>query len=58
MTSLSERIQIPQGDITEMDVDAIVNAANEALRAALWALLSRSTMARNLASFCLEAETS
>jgi O-acetyl-ADP-ribose deacetylase len=31
MKSLSERIQIQQGDITEMDVDAIVNAANNDL---------------------------
>ena len=31
MKSLSERIVIQQGDITEMDVDAIVNAANNDL---------------------------
>src|SRR5580692_7852831 len=31
MTSLSERIVIQQGDITEMDTDAIVNAANNDL---------------------------
>jgi O-acetyl-ADP-ribose deacetylase len=31
MKPLSERIQIQQGDITEMDVDAIVNAANNDL---------------------------
>jgi O-acetyl-ADP-ribose deacetylase (regulator of RNase III) len=31
MKTLSERIQIQQGDITEMDVDAIVNAANNDL---------------------------
>jgi len=31
MTSLTDRIQILQGDITEMDVDAIVNAANNDL---------------------------
>jgi O-acetyl-ADP-ribose deacetylase len=31
MKPLKERIQIQQGDITEMDVDAIVNAANNDL---------------------------
>src|ERR1700757_502767 len=31
MKPLTERIQIQQGDITEMDVDAIVNAANNDL---------------------------
>jgi O-acetyl-ADP-ribose deacetylase (regulator of RNase III) len=31
MTSLADRIIIQQGDITEMDVDAIVNAANNDL---------------------------
>ena len=31
MGSLTERIQILQGDLTEMDVDAIVNAANNDL---------------------------
>ena len=31
MTKLSDRIQIQQGDLTEMDVDAIVNAANNDL---------------------------
>jgi O-acetyl-ADP-ribose deacetylase (regulator of RNase III) len=31
MKPLSERIQIQQGDLTEMDVDAIVNAANNDL---------------------------
>jgi len=31
MTKLSDRIQILQGDLTEMDVDAIVNAANNDL---------------------------
>lgn len=31
MTSLEERIVVQQGDITEMDVDAIVNAANNDL---------------------------
>src|SRR5215475_7111803 len=31
MTSLANRIQIQQGDLTEMDVDAIVNAANNDL---------------------------
>ena len=31
MKPLSERIRIQQGDITEMDVDAIVNAANNDL---------------------------
>jgi O-acetyl-ADP-ribose deacetylase (regulator of RNase III) len=31
MTSLSDRIQILQGDLTEMDVEAIVNAANNDL---------------------------
>jgi O-acetyl-ADP-ribose deacetylase len=31
MTPLSERIIIQQGDLTEMDVDAIVNAANNDL---------------------------
>ena len=31
MKSLSERIIIQQGDLTEMDVDAIVNAANNDL---------------------------
>jgi O-acetyl-ADP-ribose deacetylase len=31
MKPLSERIQIQQGDITEMEVDAIVNAANNDL---------------------------
>lgn len=31
MKPLSERIEIQQGDITEMDVDAIVNAANNDL---------------------------
>ena len=31
MKNLSERIVIQQGDITEMDVDAIVNAANNDL---------------------------
>src|SRR5579863_8055199 len=29
---LSDRIQILQGDLTEMDVDAIVNAANNDLK--------------------------
>ena len=31
MTALTERIQIQQGDLTEMEVDAIVNAANNDL---------------------------
>jgi O-acetyl-ADP-ribose deacetylase (regulator of RNase III) len=31
MTALADRIQIQQGDLTEMDVDAIVNAANNDL---------------------------
>jgi O-acetyl-ADP-ribose deacetylase (regulator of RNase III) len=31
MTALTDRIQIHQGDLTEMDVDAIVNAANNDL---------------------------
>jgi O-acetyl-ADP-ribose deacetylase (regulator of RNase III) len=31
MKTISERISIQQGDITEMDVDAIVNAANNDL---------------------------
>ena len=31
MTALTDRIQIQQGDLTEMDVDAIVNAANHDL---------------------------
>ena len=31
MKSLAERIRIQQGDITDMDVDAIVNAANNDL---------------------------
>jgi O-acetyl-ADP-ribose deacetylase len=31
MTSLTDRIRILQGDLTEMDVDAIVNAANNDL---------------------------
>lgn len=31
MTPLTDRIQIQQGDLTEMDVDAIVNAANNDL---------------------------
>lgn len=31
MTALTDRIQIQQGDLTEMDVDAIVNAANNDL---------------------------
>src|SRR6266702_1948816 len=31
MTSLIDRIHIHQGDLTEMDVDAIVNAANNDL---------------------------
>ena len=31
MTALSERVVIQQGDITEMDTDAIVNAANNDL---------------------------
>jgi O-acetyl-ADP-ribose deacetylase len=31
MKPIAERIQIQQGDITEMDVDAIVNAANNDL---------------------------
>lgn len=31
MTSIVDRIQIQQGDLTEMDVDAIVNAANNDL---------------------------
>ena len=31
MKPLAERILIQQGDITEMDVDAIVNAANNDL---------------------------
>jgi O-acetyl-ADP-ribose deacetylase (regulator of RNase III) len=31
MTELTDRIQIHQGDLTEMDVDAIVNAANNDL---------------------------
>jgi O-acetyl-ADP-ribose deacetylase len=30
-TSLSERLQVVQGDITKLDVDAIVNAANDSL---------------------------
>ena len=29
--SIGERIKLQQGELTEMDVDAIVNAANEAL---------------------------
>lgn len=32
MTGTEERLQIVQGDITRLDVEAIVNAANEALR--------------------------
>jgi len=32
MSDLSERIVIQQGDLTEMDVDAIVNAANNDLK--------------------------
>src|SRR5260221_10931622 len=31
MKSLAEKIKIQQGDLTEMDVDAIVNAANNDL---------------------------
>jgi O-acetyl-ADP-ribose deacetylase (regulator of RNase III) len=31
MTALTDRIQVQQGDLTEMDVDAIVNAANNDL---------------------------
>src|ERR1700740_931065 len=31
MTALTDRIQIQQGDLTEMEVDAIVNAANNDL---------------------------
>src|SRR5262252_3292402 len=31
MTSLADRIQIQQGDLTEMEVDAVVNAANNDL---------------------------
>src|ERR1700686_4739502 len=31
MTALADRIQIQQGDLTEMDADAIVNAANNDL---------------------------
>jgi len=31
MTALTDRIEILQGDLTEMDVDAIVNAANNDL---------------------------
>ena len=31
MTALTDRIQIQQGDLTEMNVDAIVNAANNDL---------------------------
>jgi O-acetyl-ADP-ribose deacetylase (regulator of RNase III) len=31
MSALTDRIQIQQGDLTEMDVDAIVNAANNDL---------------------------
>src|ERR1700688_1339076 len=31
MTALTDRIQIQQGDLTEMDADAIVNAANNDL---------------------------
>src|SRR5258708_27971900 len=31
MTTLTDRVQIQQGDLTEMDVDAIVNAANNDL---------------------------
>lgn len=31
MTALTDRVQILQGDLTEMDVDAIVNAANNDL---------------------------
>ena len=31
MNGIEERIQVQQGDITEMDVDAIVNAANNDL---------------------------
>jgi len=31
MKALSDRIAIQQGDLTEMDVDAIVNAANNEL---------------------------
>ena len=31
MPTLSDRIQIQQGDLTDMDVDAIVNAANNDL---------------------------
>ena len=34
MTPFSERIVIQQGDLTEMDVDAIVNAANNDLNSA------------------------
>src|SRR5579862_859706 len=32
LTNLAERIEILQGDITEMDCDAIVNAANNDLQ--------------------------
>src|ERR1700739_3533972 len=35
MTALTDRIQIQQGDLTEMDVDAIVNAATHAGSAAI-----------------------
>ena len=31
MSAIEERVRIEQGDITEMDVDAIVNAANNDL---------------------------
>ncbi len=31
MSALAEKIKIQQGDLTEMDVDAIVNAANNDL---------------------------
>jgi O-acetyl-ADP-ribose deacetylase (regulator of RNase III) len=31
MSAIAERVRIEQGDITEMDVDAIVNAANNDL---------------------------
>jgi len=42
MSSLAERVKIQQGDLTEMDTDAIVNAANNDL---IWARASRARFA-------------